>query len=250
MLRLQCSKVWGGTSSEDLDVCSPGLRVSLFSSSCDGGKGGDVHYFSRCSTDRVARIALADVAGSDRDVDQIGEWLYDEMAMTLDESDLPGMMARLNERIVRNGIDAPTTAVVLAYYRELNRVYFCYAGHPPMLRRSLEGEWSELASPRRGTSGSLPLGVPDAAPYAMNDTSLMDGEVLLIYSDGVIEAPSRDGARFGFVRLRAALREIGQVDASKLKQGVISRLHDWTGGSLEHDDVTLMIIRLDEHGGR
>ncbi len=249
MLRLQCSEVWGGIKNEDLDVCAPGLNVSLFSSSCDGGKGGDVYYLSLCSAARVTRMALADVVGHGEQVSQIGQWVYEQMAAELNETDLSGMMVNLNERVVRKGFKALTTAAVLSYCRDLKHVYFCYAGHPPMLVRSLDGEWSELVLPRSETAGNLPLGVTDDAPYVMSDARLTDGEVLLIYSDGVLEAPNRDGVHFGFMRLRATLREMGNADASELKHGVISRLRDWTGGSLEHDDVTLMAIRLDEHGG-
>ena len=249
MLRLQCSEVWGGIKNEDLDVCSPGLNVSLFSSSCDGGKGGDVYYFSLCSADRVTRIALADVVGHGEEVCQIGQWVYEQMAAKLDEWDLTGMMASLNERVVRMGLKALTTAVVLSYYRDLKHVYYCYAGHPPMLVRSLDGEWNEMVPPRSETTGNLPLGVMDDTSYVMSDARLINGEVLLIYSDGVLEAPNRDGVRFGLKRLRATLRKIGNADASELKHGIISRLRDWTGGPLEHDDVTLIVIRLDEHGG-
>ena len=39
MRRLKCSEVWGGIKNQDVDVCSLGLNVSLYSSSCDGGKG-------------------------------------------------------------------------------------------------------------------------------------------------------------------------------------------------------------------
>ncbi len=249
MLRLQCSEVWGGIKNEDLDVCSPGLNVSLFSSSCDGGKGGDVYYFSLCSADRVTRIALADVVGHGEEVCQIGQWVYEQMAAKLDEFDLTGMMASINERVVRMGLKALTTAVVLSYYRDLKHVYFCYAGHPPMLMRSLDGEWNELVPPRSERAGNFPLGVTDDAPYVVSDARLIDGEVLLLYTDGVLEAPNRDGVRFGFIRLRATLREIGNADASEVKHGVISRLREWTGGSLDHDDVTLMAIRLDEQHG-
>ena len=68
---------------------------------------------------------------------QISQWVYEQMAARLDASDLPGMMASLNERVVRKGCKALTTAVVLSYYRDLQHVYYCYAGHPPMLRRSI-----------------------------------------------------------------------------------------------------------------
>ncbi len=250
MLRLQCSEVWGGIKNEDVDVCSPGLNVSLFSSSCDGGKGGDVYYFSLCSADRVTRIALADVVGHGEEVSEVGRWIYEQMAARLDESDLPGMMAHLNEHVARRkGISAMTTAVVLSYYRDLKHVYYCYAGHPPILTRSRDDDWYELATPHGETVENLPFGVMDEASYIMSDAPLVESDLLLLYSDGVLEAPNRDGVQFGMERLRATLREIGNADASTLKHGVIRRLRDWTGGSLGHDDVTLIAIQLDEHGG-
>jgi len=125
VLQLQCSEVWGGIKNENLDVCSPGLNVSLYSSSCDGGKGGDVYYFSMCSANSVTRIALAGVVGHGEAVSQVGQWVYEQLAAKLDESDLAVMMANLNERIVEKGLEALTTAVVLSYSRNLKRVCCC-----------------------------------------------------------------------------------------------------------------------------
>ncbi|MCH7721484.1 MAG: serine/threonine-protein phosphatase [Planctomycetes bacterium] len=159
------------------------------------------------------------------------------------------MMASLNERVVRKGFKALTTAVVLSYYRDLQQVYYCYAGHPPMLTRSGDGDYHELMTPRSEEAENLPFGVRDEVSYIMSDAPLGENDLLLIYSDGVLEAPNRDGGRFGIERLRATLAEMGNVDAMELKRGVIKRLRDWTGGSLDHDDVTVMAIQLDEHGG-
>ncbi len=249
MLRLKCSEIWGGIKNEDVDVCSPGLNVSLYSSSCDGGKGGDVYYLSLCNADRVTRIALADVIGHGEQVSQVSQWVYEQMAARLDESDLPAMMARLNARVMRKDFNAITTAVVLSYYRDLKRLYYCYAGHPPMLIRSRDGDWHELVIPQSDTAENLPFGVMVEAPYVMSDARLVDGDILLLYSDGVLEAPDREGVLFGMERLRGAVEAVGHADPAQLKRGVIERLRDWTGGSLEHDDVTLMAIQLDEHGG-
>lgn len=96
---------------------------------------------------------------------------------------------------------------------------------------------------------NLPLGVSVGIPYVMSDAPLAEREVLLIYSDGVLEAPNSDGDLFGEERLRATLAEVGDGDPTQLKRRVISRLRDWTGGSFDHDDVTIMAIQIDEHGG-
>lgn len=248
MIRLQCSEIWGGIKNQDVDVCAPGLNVSLYSSACDSGKGGDVYYFSLCSADRVTRIALADVVGHGEQVSQIGQWVYEQMVAKLDEFDMPGMMVSLNQRVVRKGFKALTTAVVLSYYHDLHQVYYCYAGHPPMLTRSPDGDYHELTAPRSDHVDNLPFGVTDEVSYPLSDAPLRENDLLLIYSDGVLEAPNRDGDLFGLERLRATLVEMGNVDAMELKRGVITRLRDWTGGSLDHDDVTVIAIQVDEHG--
>ena len=249
MRRLKCSEVWGGIKNEDLDVCSPGLNVSLYSGACNGGKGGDVYYFSLCSADTVTRIALADVVGHGEQVSEVSQWVYELMAARLDEADLPGMMARLNTWVMRKKLKAMTTAIVLSYYRDLKQVYYCYAGHPPVLVRSGNGRWRELVVPHERSAENLPLGVAHDASYVMSHASLLDRDVLLMYSDGVLEAPNADGVRFGNERLRATLNSVGNVEPTELKRGIIDRLRAWTGGSLEHDDVTLIAVQLDEHGG-
>ncbi len=249
MHRLKCSEVWGGIKNADVDVCSPGMNVSLYSSSCDGGKGGDVYYFSLCSADRVTRIALADVVGHGEQVSQISQWVYEEMAARLDQPDLPAMMARLNSRVMRTDFRAMTTAVVLSYYRDLQQVFYCYAGHPPILARLGDGGWQDLQIPVGDNGANLPLGVAKETGYVMGDESLHEKDILMIYSDGVSEAQNKDGVQYGVERLRATLAEIGNADPSEIKRGVIKRLHDWTGGRLDHDDVTLLVLQLDEHGG-
>ncbi len=39
--RLICSGIWGGIRDQDQTISTDGLSASLYSSSCDGGKGGD-----------------------------------------------------------------------------------------------------------------------------------------------------------------------------------------------------------------
>lgn len=249
MRRLKCSEVWGGITNEDTDACSPGLTVSLYSSSCNGGKGGDVYYFSLCSSDRVARIALADVVGHGEEVGRISRWVYEQMAAQLDESDLPRLMARLNARFVQEELRALTTALVLSYHRDLHRMYYCYAGHPPALRRVQSGRWEALLAPRGGRRQNLPLGVTKGARYLLNDAAVAAGDVFLLYSDGLVEARNRNGVFFGAGGLRATLAELGDADPGELKRGVIGRLHEWAGGGLDHDDVTLMVIQANGHNG-
>ncbi len=242
--RLQCAEVWGGIRNADLDVCASGLCASLYSHACEGGRGGDVYYFSVCSHDRVKRLLLADVAGHGDQVAQVSQWFYREMADRLDDPDLPGMVSDLNECVRTRGLSALTTAVVLSYYADLRHVYYCYAGHPPMLVRRGGGPWRELGL-SSGRPGNFPLGIDPDVHYDMGEASLAAGDQLLLFSDGVVEAPGADGTPFGTEHLLATLAEPGARSAMDVKSLVLGKLGEWTGGELGHDDVTLIAVQVD-----
>jgi hypothetical protein len=48
---IQCSEIWGGIRGDQLEAESSGLRASLFSRACEGGKGGNIYDFSVCSSE-------------------------------------------------------------------------------------------------------------------------------------------------------------------------------------------------------
>ncbi len=69
--RLVCSGIWGGIRNLDQDISAGGVFISLYSLSCDGGKGGDIYYFGVCRGDKVLRLAIADVVGHGQAVSDV-----------------------------------------------------------------------------------------------------------------------------------------------------------------------------------
>src|SRR5207249_6520737 len=77
---------------------------------------------------------------------------------------------------------------------------YCSAGHPPAFLLRANGKLESL------TEGGLLLGVlPDAA-YMSGSVEFDRGDVLLLYSDGLIESVNETGEEFGMARLREHLR--------------------------------------------
>ena len=243
MRRLKCAEIWGGIKNTDLDVCSSGVTVSLYSSACDGGRGGDVYYFSVCGADRVTRLVLADVVGHGEQVAEVSQWVFEQMAARLDDPDLPGMVSHLNRQVVARGFGAMTTAIVISYYVDLKHLYYCSAGHPPILRAA-DDAWTALPPPAGPGESNLPLGVLEATRYDMPDAALASGDRLLLYTDGVVEARNADGELFGERRLKAALDDLTGADPMHIKTQILNRLRDWSANGLAHDDVTLIAIQL------
>lgn len=244
--RLRCSEVWGGVRDEDVDASSAGLEASLISMACDGGKGGDIYYFSVCDADLLTRVAVADVVGHGKSVSRISEWLCEAMKERMNAVEGNALLADLNRRAVDRGLEAMTTAGVAAFYRADGCFYFSYAGHHEMLiRRRNEARWTAARLERELDSpANLPLGVLAEVEYSQRKLPLYAGDRFLLYTDGVIEAPDRSGELFGLPRLREVLDSAADRPLGDIKRSVLSALKRHTAGSLAHDDVTLLIFEI------
>jgi sigma-B regulation protein RsbU (phosphoserine phosphatase) len=145
---------------------------------------------------------------------------------------------------VDHGYEALTTAVIVSYYLKNNHLYYSYAGHPPMLAQSGSSSWHDVKLPDTPEARNLPLGAKRNARYDMGEVPYQKGDRLFLYSDGVIEAPGRDRDLFGVDRLRSTLESAGDAAPMQIKSHILAALREWTGGSLDHDDVTLVAIQL------
>jgi sigma-B regulation protein RsbU (phosphoserine phosphatase) len=246
MHTIQCAEVWGGIQNENLDVCTRSLCASLYSGAADGGKGGDIYYFSVCNADQMSRVALADVVGHGQAASQVSEWLYDSLVEYMDHPDAFEILAQLNTRAGEREFGAITTATVAGFYADDARsLRFACAGHPPMMYRPAGGKWQALKLqdkvPSQGMA-NLPLGIAPDVRYDQCDLEVGSGAQLLFYTDGVLEAPhAGTGELFGTARLLETLNSI-EGDSVSVKNGVLDAVRDFAGDGLEHDDVTLVAV--------
>ncbi len=239
-----CGEIWCGIQGKDVNVVTSGLEASLFSAACDGGKGGDIYYFSVCESDLLSRIAIADVMGHGPAVAETSQWMCDSLRDKMNNVQGNEILADLNAMAVDYGYKALTTAAAIGWYREQKKLFYSYAGHPPVfLKRAGDAGWQRLELPKSEHAANLPLGVGREFPFEQAAITLASGDALFFYTDGVIEAESPERQLFGSERLQSALNG-NDSDPKKLKASVLSALTAFTGGGLSHDDVTFMAIRI------
>lgn len=70
-----------------------------------------------------------------------------------------------------------------------------------------------------------------------------EGDVFVLYTDGLTEAPDAFGAEFSGLRLAAAVRELGTRSPGAINDGILERVRYFTGENQGHDDLTLVTIR-------
>ena len=246
MYRIQCAEVWGGTSNIDQDVCSGGVTASLHSAASDGGRGGDIYYLSVCGKDNLTRVVLADVVGHGAAVSAVSERLYSVLLEQMNDTSNHLVLANLNRFAAEQGIDAMTTAAVVGFYTTDSNLYFSYAGHSPALvwRRAAR-HWGRLdLDGQRTEHANAPLGIDAQYGFDQQSVPLVSGDRVFLYTDGLVEARSREGAQYGEPRLLETLNRSAEQPLAALKRSVLDDVSTHAQGCLQHDDLTVLAMEI------
>ena len=248
--KLICSGIWGGIRDLDQDVGAGAVVASLYSSSCDGGKGGDIYYFGVCKGDMITRVAIADVVGHGQTVSDVSQCMYDSLKAHMCDPDHGSILSKLNELASGHGLQAMTTAAVVAYYASRAAFYISCAGHPPALfKHTNEETWTvaklqDDPSEGHGLGTNLPLAVAPEPFYDQQVVPATSGDRFFVYTDGVTEARNVQGELFGIGGLKSVLDANADAPLSLLKSAVLQALYRHTGNGLTHDDVTLIAMEV------
>jgi serine phosphatase RsbU (regulator of sigma subunit) len=140
--------------------------------------------------------------------------------------------------------DVPPRSFVALSYATLDlatrRLALANAGQLAPLRRRAGGQIEYLEPP----GDTLPLGIQPDTPYDTLELALEPGDLLLFYTDGIVEAQNFQHELFGFERLEQLLREHGDLPPDNLIDLVIRAIELFTGSAPQHDDMTIMALRI------
>ena len=111
---------------------------------------------------------------------------------------------------------------------------YSLAGHPPpRLRRGRKG----VGGLER--AGGLPLGVLPGGSWDEAEVKLQPGDIVLLFTDGLLEGVNPAGEPFGLRRIETAL-QLGPLRAGPLVQHVERHFRDFTAGAPDLDDRTIL----------
>jgi sigma-B regulation protein RsbU (phosphoserine phosphatase) len=121
-------------------------------------------------------------------------------------------------------------------------VSLCSAGQTqPILLSAQSGE-AELIET---VGDAFPLGIIDDADYQETLIRLHRGDILIFYTDGVVEAMNKKEEMYGFDRFLEKIKELRSVDAYPLLEKIIDDINAFVGKAEQHDDLTIVIIKVD-----
>ena len=152
------------------------------------------------------------------------------------------MLWRLDRVLTRSG---PSSRFVSLAYIELDRrgnIIFVNAGHPPPLILSPSTRNHRELHP---TASLLGLPLPEQPRFARAFDRLEPDEILVAFTDGILEAESPEGEEFGLDRLKDLLFKHADRDLDELLETVLLAVDAFSPGRQQMDDQTLMLLRRD-----
>jgi sigma-B regulation protein RsbU (phosphoserine phosphatase) len=264
---MQCMEVWGGNRAADAGVVMPGLDVWVYSlpyeeestpsdlggdpASAEDRAGGDVHFVSSCGTGRIARIMVADVSGHGTSVAALAVRLRSLMRRFMNYLDQTAFVEALNRAFAELDQEGRfATSVAMTFFAPTARLDICNAGHPRPLRyAATRRRWEILDAPSvEDTATStevmnLPLGILEPTRYEQFGLELAKGDMVVVYTDALVEARSSSGELLGEEGL---LRLAGEVDVNSpasVIPSLLDRVAAWREGAPPDDDVTVLLLR-------
>jgi hypothetical protein len=88
---------------------------------------------------------------------------------------------------------------------------------------------------------NVPLGILDASTYTRQRVKLAQGDLLVLYTDALMEATSKAGTTLGTRGLLAMAQQLDGRDVGKVTTTLMERVRAFAGGELD-DDATIMVL--------
>jgi phosphoserine phosphatase RsbU/P len=245
---MRCMEIWGGSHATETLVSTPGLDAWIYSMPHEGAdQGGDVHYVSLCGGGVITRLIVADVSGHGGAVAEVARSLRTILRRNINSKSQARLVQALNRQFAALAqMRRFATAVVATYLNSRRRLTVCNAGHPrPLWFRVASGEWTLLeqgTDPAAPGLANLPLGLLDETSYDQVEVTLDKGDVLVFYTDALIEAGNEAGQLLGERGLLEIARGLDPSDLGSMGPALLDEVARHRGGSAADDDVTLLVL--------
>jgi phosphoserine phosphatase RsbU/P len=209
--------------------------------------GGDFFHIARLSDD-AAGICICDVMGHGVRAALITAMLRALIETHAAEAADPGrFLTDLNSEFTRILKQTGTLVFATVLYSVINikqsDARFARAGHPaPLLVRRTPGEVGAVAS-GQGSSGPA-MGLIPNAQFKTSEAKLAPGDLLLFFTDGVVEVEDKAGRDFGTAGLRRSIQSNLNQPTEALLEAIISDVYKFGDSTVLTDDACLVAAEL------
>jgi len=152
---------------------------------------------------------------------------------------LAELVTRLNRYATAHSLDGRrfTTALLAEYDPATRRLEYINAGHNNPIVRRKDGEIVRLET------GGVPLGIDLDSRFEVGSIDLASSDLLLLFTDGMVDAFNHAGEEFGDPRLVSCVKSLHGQNAQQSMQFLMQQVDSFVGAIHQFDDITCLVLR-------
>jgi sigma-B regulation protein RsbU (phosphoserine phosphatase) len=220
----------------------PELPEVGFGSFFNSTKGvcGDYYDVILARRDRIA-VIIADVAGKGIQSSMVMIMLRSILHLVTNTTKTAGTILDWVNKGITGKIDMDHYATVsfVSYSPTDHVIEYASAGHQPMLLWHSENGTMETI--RQKTD---PIGVERSSVYSDKKLTVRKGDIIILYTDGLIETLNQEGRQYGIDNLSKVISDNNEKTAKDIATDVKHNLQAFTGTASIHDDQTLVVMKI------
>ncbi len=200
--------------------------------------GGDYYDFISLDSKKTV-ICLGDISGKGMPAALLMSYLQAAIRGQVLYGGTPKeYIKKSNTLLFRNTDDDRYATFFLGILNIItNEFKYTNAGHnPPLFVKS-------TGSHRNLSSGGPVIGFIEDLDYIEEKFTLVSGDIIVLYTDGVTEAMNESEEEFGEERLHGLLLELRELPADKIINGVIDSVNKHSQNAPQSDDITMIVVK-------
>jgi sigma-B regulation protein RsbU (phosphoserine phosphatase) len=200
--------------------------------------GGDLYDWIKFDDGRLA-LVIGDVAGKGAPAALYAALASGVIRTRAGRKYPPAQMLELvNKTLYQRPVEGQYIAVTYSIYEPSSgTITLANSGLPyPLLARDGQASFLDI--------GGVPLGLLPDTKYEETQLKLQTGDVLVFYSDGVIEMRNEAGEEFGLKRLAETVRSSQEKSPEEIVKALSVSLADFIGRVRPFDDRTMIVVKM------
>ncbi|MFP4364211.1 MAG: SpoIIE family protein phosphatase [Spirochaetia bacterium] len=202
------------------------------------GVGGD-YYYAQSYAPMKWLFSVCDVSGKGISASFITALLWGMFRMYNFSSGIGRFLKKINQIILETfQSEKFVTGMFLDMDVSTGEIVLCDMGHSYIwIYRN--GKFLKVQ-----TSGNNPpLGVLGNLTPELNKFSMQQNDILLVFTDGIIEQTNPQGEEFGMNRIKSIFTKVDSNDIHEIKDNLIKEYHRFRENQAMHDDLTFILLK-------
>lgn len=204
------------------------------------GVGGDYYDFVNFNNENLA-VIMADVAGKGVPAALVMVMIRTTLHNILRPNLKPSSIVNYLNKFLC--VESTKDRYATMFYFLLNiknkKLIYSNAAHGPLLLyRKAENNFQLLDTP------GLPIGVAEDQKYEQGIIKLQNGDIVLLYTDGITEAMNEKRNQFSLDKVKSIIKENAKKKAGEIGTIIKEQIDEFIGEAPQHDDQTLILLKV------